>query len=64
MIGGDDIAQDDLVISKLLGQSIENTGVISTCSAAIQLSSEDKHPSKGDTVQYIYTKIATQKSTL
>jgi DNA polymerase elongation subunit (family B) len=55
MIGGDDITQDDLVISKLLGQSIEKyRSLFPHISAAIQLSCEDRRPSKGDTVKYIY----------
>ena len=45
-----------LVISKLLGQSIEKyRSLFPHVSAAIQLSNEDKHPSKGDTIKYIYT---------
>jgi DNA polymerase elongation subunit (family B) len=57
MIGGDDITQDDLVISKLLGQDIiKYRSLFPHVSAAIQLSNgDDKHPSKGDTVKYIYT---------
>jgi DNA polymerase elongation subunit (family B) len=57
MIGGQDITQDDLVISKLLGQSIEKyRSLFPHVSAAIQLSNgEDKHPYKGDTIKYIYT---------
>jgi DNA polymerase elongation subunit (family B) len=57
MIGGNDITQDDLVISKLLGQDIiKYRSLFPHVSAAIQLSnSEDKRPSKGDTVKYIYT---------
>jgi DNA polymerase elongation subunit (family B) len=57
MIGGDDITQDDLVISKLLGQDIiKYRSLFLHVSAAIQLSNgDDKHPSKGDTVKYIYT---------
>jgi DNA polymerase elongation subunit (family B) len=56
MIGGDGITQDDLVISKLLGQYIEKyRSLFPHVSAAIQLSNgEDKHPSKDDTVKYIY----------
>ena len=54
MIGGDDITQDDLVISKSLGQDITKyKSLFPHVSAAIQLSCEDKHPSKGDTVKYI-----------
>jgi DNA polymerase elongation subunit (family B) len=57
MIGGDDITQDDLVISKLLGQDIiKYRSLFPHVSAAIQLiNGKDKHPSKGDTVKYIYT---------
>jgi DNA polymerase elongation subunit (family B) len=56
MIGGDDVAKNDLVISKLLGQNIEKyRSLFPHVSAAIQLSSKDKHPSKGDTIKYIYT---------
>ena len=56
MIGGEDVTKDDLVISKLLGQNIEKyKSLFSHVSAAIQLSSVDSHPSKGDTIKYIYT---------
>jgi DNA polymerase elongation subunit (family B) len=56
MIGGDDIARDDLVISKLLGQNLEKyRSLFPHVSAAIQLRGEDKHPSRGDTIKYIYT---------
>lgn len=56
MIGGDDVTKNDLVISKLLGQDIERyRSLFPHVSAAIQLSNEDKHPSKGDTIKYIYT---------
>ena len=56
MIGGDDLTKSDLVISKLLGQDIEKyRSLFPHVSAAIQLSGEDKHPSKGDTIKYIYT---------
>src|SRR5215207_8543004 len=55
MIGGDDITQGDLVISKLLRQDIiKYRSLFPHVSAAIQLSNEDKHPSKGDTIKYIY----------
>src|SRR5215204_1438069 len=55
MIGGEDITQGDLVISKLLGQDITKyKSLFPHVSAAIQLSNEDKHPSKGDTIKYIY----------
>ena len=57
MRGGDDITQDDLVISKLLRQDITKyRNLFPHISAAIQQSNgEDKHPSKGDTIKYIYT---------
>jgi DNA polymerase elongation subunit (family B) len=57
MIGGEDITQDDLVIHKLLGQDIRKyRSLFPHVSAAIQLSNnEDKPPSKGDTIKYIYT---------
>jgi DNA polymerase elongation subunit (family B) len=56
MIGGDDVTKNDLVISKLLGQNIERyRSLFPHVSAAIQLSIEDKPPSKGDTIKYIYT---------
>ena len=56
MIGGDDIAQGDLIIHKLLGQDIRKyKSLFPHVSAAIQLSNnnEDKLPSKGDTIQYV-----------
>jgi DNA polymerase elongation subunit (family B) len=56
MLGGEDITQGDLVISKLLGQDIiKYKSLFPHVSAAIQLSNEDKHPSKGDNIKYIYT---------
>jgi DNA polymerase elongation subunit (family B) len=56
MIGEEDVTRDDLVISKLLGQNIEKyRSLFPHVSAAIQLSNEDNHPSKGDTIRYIYT---------
>jgi DNA polymerase elongation subunit (family B) len=57
MVGGDCITKNDLVISKLLGQDITKyRNLFPHVSAAIQLSSnEDKYPSKGDTIKYIYT---------
>jgi DNA polymerase elongation subunit (family B) len=56
MIGGDDVTKNDLVISKLLGQNIEKyRSLFPHVSAAIQLSNVDKHPSRGDTIKYIYT---------
>ena len=56
MIGGEDVTKNDLVISKLLGQNIEKyRSLFPHVSAAIQLSNEFRHPSKGDTIRYIYT---------
>jgi DNA polymerase elongation subunit (family B) len=56
MIGGEDVTKNDLVISKLLGQNIEKyRSLFPHVSAAIQLSGENGHPSKGDTIKYIYT---------
>lgn len=56
MLGGEDISHDDLIISKLLGQDpVKYKSLFPHVSAAIQLSSEDKYPSKGDTIKYIYT---------
>ena len=57
MIGGDDITQDDLIIHKLLGQDIiKYKSLLPHVSAAILLGNiEDKLPSKGDTIKYIYT---------
>ena len=55
---GEDIQQQDLVISKLLRQDIEKyTSLFPHVSAAIQLSNnaENKCLTKGDTIQYIYT---------
>jgi DNA polymerase elongation subunit (family B) len=53
---GDDVTKNDLVISKLLGQNIEEyRSLFPHVSAAIQLSAEDRHPSKGDIIKYIYT---------
>jgi DNA polymerase elongation subunit (family B) len=52
MIGGEDIPQGDLIISKLLGQDITKyKSLFPHVSAAIRLSNEDKHPSKGDTIK-------------
>jgi DNA polymerase elongation subunit (family B) len=56
MLGGQEITRNDLVISKLLGQDIERyRGLFPHVSAAIQQSSKDRHPSRGDTIRYIYT---------
>jgi DNA polymerase elongation subunit (family B) len=57
MIGGDDITQDDLIIHKLLGQDIRKYRTLFPhVSAAIQSSNnENKLPSKGNTIKYIYT---------
>ena len=50
---GEDIRQQDLVISKLLRQDMEKyRSIFPHVSAAIQLSNETgKHPLKGDTIQ-------------
>lgn len=57
MIGGDDITQEDLVISKLLGQNIEKyKSLFPHVCAAIQSGiDKDSLPSKGDNIKYIYT---------
>ena len=57
---GEEVQKEDLVISKLLGQDIEKyKSLFPHVSAAIQLLSNieggGKCPSKGDTIQYIYT---------
>jgi DNA polymerase elongation subunit (family B) len=55
---GEDIAEQDLVISKLLRQDIEKyKSLFPHVSAAIQLSSnrDGPYPAKGDTINYIYT---------
>jgi DNA polymerase elongation subunit (family B) len=56
---GEEINQQDLVISKLLRQDIEKyKSLFPHVSAAIQLltnSAGGKQPTKGDTIQYIYT---------
>jgi DNA polymerase elongation subunit (family B) len=57
---GEDVHQEDLVISKLLGQDIEKyKSLFPHVSAAIQLLSNKggggNYPTKGDTIQYIYT---------
>jgi DNA polymerase elongation subunit (family B) len=55
----EDITQQDLVISKLLRQDIENyKSLFPHVSAAIQLSTNStdrRYPTKGDTITYIYT---------
>jgi DNA polymerase elongation subunit (family B) len=54
----EDITQKDLVISKLLRQDIEKyKSLFPHVSAAIQLSSgtDGRYPTKGDTINYIYT---------
>jgi DNA polymerase elongation subunit (family B) len=56
MIGRDDVTKNDLVISKLLGQNIEKyRSLFPHVRAAIQLASQERYPSKGDTIRYIYT---------
>jgi DNA polymerase elongation subunit (family B) len=55
----EDITKQDLVISKLLRQDIEKyKSLFPHVSAAIQLSSgstDGRYPTKGDTINYIYT---------
>jgi DNA polymerase-2 len=56
MLAEENINQKDLVISKLLGQDIiKYKSLFPHVSAAIQLSDDNGHPSKGDTIKYIYT---------
>ena len=57
MLGEQDITQENLMVSKLLGQNIiKYKSLFPHVSAAIQLSNKkDKQPSKGDTIKYIYT---------
>jgi DNA polymerase elongation subunit (family B) len=56
MLGGHEVTRNDLVISKLLGQDIEKyRSLFPHVSAAIQQSSKDRHPSRGDTIRYVYT---------
>ena len=55
MLGGDEVTRNDLVIPKLLGQNIEKySSLFPHVSAAIQQGSKDRHPSKGDTIRYVY----------
>jgi DNA polymerase elongation subunit (family B) len=54
----EDITKQDLVISKLLRQDIEKyKSLFHHVSAAIQLSggTDGRYPTKGDTINYIYT---------
>jgi DNA polymerase elongation subunit (family B) len=64
---GEDVHQEDLVISKLLGQDIQKyKSLFPHVSAAIQLSNIEgggKYPTKGDIIQYIY-RFTAQKSPL
>jgi DNA polymerase elongation subunit (family B) len=58
IITAEDITQQDLVVSKLLRQDIEKyKSLFPHVSAAIQLSSgtDGRYPTKGDTINYIYT---------
>jgi DNA polymerase elongation subunit (family B) len=57
MIGGDDITQEDLVISKLLGQNIDRYKSLfpHVCAAILSGTDKDSLPSKGDNIKYIYT---------
>jgi hypothetical protein len=54
---GDDLQQQDLITSKLLGQDIvKYKSLFPYVSAAIQLSNgTGMYPMKGDTIQYVYT---------
>ncbi len=57
---GEEIRQEDLVISKLLGQYMQKyKSLFPHVSAAIQCyqlnNKGGKYPTKGDTIQYIYT---------
>ena len=53
---GEDIQQQDLVISKLLRQDIEKyRSLFPHVSAAIQLSQGGRSLAKGDNIEYIYT---------
>jgi DNA polymerase elongation subunit (family B) len=56
-IGGAEITQDDLIISKLLGQNIEKYRSLfpHVCAAIQSKTNEDSMPSKGDNIKYIYT---------
>jgi DNA polymerase elongation subunit (family B) len=65
IITGEEIQQQDLIISKLLGQEIEKyKSLFPHVYAAIKLLSNTegggKQPTKGDTIQYIYTRLALQ----
>jgi DNA polymerase elongation subunit (family B) len=57
MIGGNNITQEDLVISKLLGQNIEKYRSLfpHVCAAIQSGTDKDSLPSKGDSIKYIYT---------
>jgi DNA polymerase elongation subunit (family B) len=57
MIGGAEITQDDLVISRLLGQNIEKYRSLfpHVCAAIQSRTDKDSLPSKGDNIKYIYT---------
>jgi DNA polymerase elongation subunit (family B) len=53
---GDGIEQQDLVISKLLRNGVDNyKSIFPHVAAAIQLSSHGKSLMKGENIQYIYT---------
>ena len=53
-IGGDDVAKNDSQ-SYLVRISMNIEACSHMSVSAIQLSNEDSHPSKGDTIKYIYT---------
>ena len=54
MIGGDDITQEDLVISKLLGQNIKKYRSLfpHVCAAIQSGSDKGRLPSKGDNIKW------------
>ncbi len=53
---GEGIAQEDLVISKLLRNGVDNyKSIFPHVAAAIQLSSQGSTPMRGENIQYIYT---------
>jgi DNA polymerase elongation subunit (family B) len=56
MIGGAEITQDDLVISKLLGQNIEKYRTLfpHVCAAIQSGTDKDSLPSRGDNIKHIH----------
>jgi DNA polymerase elongation subunit (family B) len=59
MIGGAEITQDDLAISKLLGQNIEKYRTLfpHVCAAIQSGTDKDSLPSRGDNIKYIDTDV-------